>query len=447
MIFDGVKTTLRKLLLFLLAFSLCGTAHADIWQVNVQGAIGPALADYSIRALSDAATADAEMVLLRIDTPGGLDSAMREMIQAILASPVPVVGYVAPSGARAASAGTYLLYACHIAAMAPGTNLGAATPVQIASPALPGARSPSGDGEKTEPKTAMERKIVNDAVAYIRSLAQLRERNGDWAESAVREGASLSAQDALAENVIDLVADSRAQLLRALDGREVSLGDSSHSLHTAGVAVHLAEMDWRSEFLAVITNPNVAYILMLAGFYGLLLEFYNPGVGVPGVVGAVCLLLALYAFQVLPVSYVGLGLIILGIGLMAAEASVPSFGILGLGGIVAFVFGSIMLMDTELPGYRIAMPLIVALALFSAALLCIALGLVLRTRKRAPVTGLEHLLGSIGEVEVLRGGAPYVRLDGELWRARCDEELRPHDRVTVDAFDNLEITVSRTRGG
>ncbi len=425
------------MLLLLLPLSLA--ARADIWQVDIDGAIGPAIADHTVRSLAQAEAAGAGLVILRIDTPGGLDSAMRDMIQAILAAPFPVVAYVSPSGARAASAGTYLLYASHIAAMTPGTNLGAATPVQIIGPSAPG-----GDGEKADTgPTAMERKVVNDAVAYIQSLAQLRGRNAEWAEQAVREGASLAAADALEAGVIDLLADSREELLAALQGREVKVGHTSLRLQTEGVAVRAVEMDWRSRFLAVITDPNVAYLLMLVGFYGLLLEFYNPGVGVPGVAGAVCLLLALYAFQVLPVSYVGLGLIALGIGLMAAEASMPSFGVLGLGGVTAFIFGSIMLMDTDLPGYRIALPLIVALALFSVALLSVALGLLLKARHRALASGTERLVGSSAVVEVMRGGEAYVRLDGELWRASSSETLQASDAVTVDALDGLVLKVHK----
>ncbi len=425
----------------LAAMLFAGPARAgDAWQIDVQGAIGPAMADHVVRSLVQAEDAGAELVILRIDTPGGLDLAMRRMIKAILAANIPVVGYVAPSGARAASAGTYLMYATHVAAMAPGTNLGAATPVQIATPGLPGGDK---SGEEKSGGSAMEHKIVNDAVAYIRSLAQLRGRNGDWAETAVREGASLSAKDALADNVVDLLASSREDLLAQLDGREVTLGDTQVTLHTKGIAVHEQAMDWRSRFLAVITDPNVAYLLMLVGVYGLILEFYNPGVGVPGIAGAVCLLLALYAFQVLPVSYAGLALIALGIGLMVAEATVPSFGALGLGGVIAFVVGSVMLMDSELPAYQIAIPLIAGLTLCSVGLLSMVLGMVLRARRSALVTGIEHLVGSVAEVEVMRGGQPYVRLDGELWLARSDQPLGPHDTVTVDAFEGLVLKVSK----
>jgi membrane-bound serine protease (ClpP class) len=437
------------LLLLLWLALLSGQGRAEVWSIDVEGAIGPATADHLVRGLEQAEAAAAELVILRIDTPGGLDTAMRDMVKAILAAKMPVVGYVAPSGARAASAGTYLLYATHVAAMAPGTNLGAATPVQIGTPGMPNMpdAEPEGQGDAPpQPGTPMERKLVNDAVAYIQSLAQLRGRNAEWPEKAVREGASLSAEDALALGVIDLIAPSDASLLAQLDGRQVAIGDEPLTLATDGLAIHRHPVDWRSEFLAVITNPNIAYVLMLVGIYGLIIEFYNPGFGVPGVVGAVCLLLALYAFQVLPISYSGLGLIILGIGLMTAEAFAPSFGILGLGGIVAFVVGSIMLMDTQLPGYQIAMPMIAAFAVFSVAVLVFALGMVLRARRQAVHTGMEHLLGAVATVETVNDGIAWTRLDGELWETRCPEELKPEDRVVVNAIDGLTLQVSKDKG-
>jgi membrane-bound serine protease (ClpP class) len=441
------RLTLLVGLMLLLVFT-SAPSRADIWLIDLKGAVGPATADHVVRGLDQAAEAGAELVVLRIDTPGGLDSAMRKMIKSVLASPVPVVGYVAPSGARAASAGTYLLYATHLAAMAPGTNLGAATPVQIASPGMPSPPKPeSGDEGGETGATAMEKKIVNDAVAYIESLAQLRGRNAEWAAKAVREGASLSAEDALAENVIDLVAANVGELLGEINGREVALGEGTVTLDTDGLVVYEHPIDWRSEFLAVITDPNIAYILMLVGIYGLIIEFYNPGLGVPGVVGAVCLLLALYAFQVLPVSYAGLGLILLGIALMTAEAFAPSFGILGLGGVVAFVMGSIMLMDTDVPGYQIAMPMIFAFALFSAGLLAVALGLILRARRQQVVTGPDHLVGAHALVESVNEGVAWVRLDGELWESASDEPLAAEDEVTVDEIDGVVLHVSKREEG
>jgi len=421
-----------------------------VWLLDIKGAIGPASADHMVRGLEQAQASGAEILILRIDTPGGLDTAMRDMIKALLASSIPVVAYVAPGGARAASAGTYLLYASHVAAMAPGTNLGAATPVQIGAPSLP--RLPDdgegdGSGERgVQPASAMERKIINDAVAYIQSLAQLRNRNPEWAEEAVREGASLSAEDALELGVIELMAESVEILIEKLDGREVTVDGQSQTLATGGLAVYVHPIDWRSEFLAVITNPNIAYMLMLVGIYGLFIEFSNPGLGVPGVVGAVSLMLALYAFQVLPVSYAGLGLMILGIALMTAEAFAPSFGIFGLGGILSFVVGSIMLMDTDLPGYRIAMPMIAAFTIFSAGLLIFALGLVLKARRQALVSGLDHLVGISTEIEALHEDGALVRADGELWHVECEQTLEKDDLVTVTGIDGVTLKVSKTVG-
>ncbi|MEH6591963.1 MAG: nodulation protein NfeD [Halioglobus sp.] len=444
----------KLLTILLLGLTLCVAtqAKADVWLIDIEGAIGPATADHMVRGLEQAQAANAELVILRIDTPGGLDMAMRDMIKSVLAATIPVVGYVSPGGARAASAGTYLLYATHIAAMAPGTNLGAATPVQIGAPGgLPtmpdSASEQQQDSAPKSGKTAMERKIINDATAYIESLAQLRGRNKEWAVQAVRAGASLSAEDALTENVIDIIADSLPDLLAQLDQREVEIDHVVTTLNTEGLQVYQHPLDWRSEFLAVITDPNIAYVLMLVGIYGLIIEFYNPGFGIPGVIGAVCLLLALYAFQVLPISYAGLGLIILGIGLMTAEAFAPSFGILGLGGVVAFVVGSIMLMDTELPGYQIAMPMIAAFAVFSAAISIIALGLIMKARRAAVVTGLDHLLGLDTEVESVLGDIPRARLDGELWSVACDETLAEGDNIVVIAVDGVTLQVSKSEEG
>ncbi len=455
-------------LLLLCSVLLATSATAEIWRVDVEGAIGPATADHMIRGLAAAEAADAALVVLRIDTPGGLDNAMRDMVKAVLAAQIPVVGYVAPGGARAASAGTYILYATHLAAMAPGTNLGAATPVQMGGPGLPGTPDPqpdapppdaapgdqAGDQGQAEqgsdtpmPATAMERKMVNDAVAYIRGLAELRGRNADWAEKAVRSGASLSASAALDAGVIDLVAPDWPALLASLDGRQVTVNERAVTLETEGLALYHHEVDWRSEFLAVITNPNIAYLLMLAGIYGLLIEFYNPGIGLPGVVGAVSLLLALYAFQVLPVSYAGLGLIALGVGLMTAEAFAPSFGILGLGGVVAFAVGSVMLMDTELPAYQIALPMIAAVTAFSAGLLIFALGMLMKARRGALVSGIEHLVGETVVVDHVAADEITVWLDGERWQARCATALRQGERAVVTGFDGLTVVLRKDEEG
>ncbi|MEA1921267.1 MAG: nodulation protein NfeD, partial [Pseudomonadota bacterium] len=332
--------------------------------LDIKGAIGPAVSDYVVRSLKKAEQDKVGVVILRIDTPGGLDAAMRDIIKNILASSVPVVSYVAPNGARAASAGTYILYASHVAAMAPVTNLGSATPVRVGGlpgmPDVPAKPKEDDPPEKKSPPSdtmdTMERKMVNDAVAYIKSLAERHGRNAQWAEQAVREAVNLTAKEALKIGVIDVVAGSLADLLQQLDGREVFMESGKMTLSTGNLIIEHLEPDWRSRLLAVITNPNIAYILMLLGIYGLMFELSNPGYLLPGVVGGICLLLALYSFQVLPINYAGLALMILGMIFMIAEAFVPSFGALGIGGVIAFVFGSVILMNDE--GLRISLPLI-----------------------------------------------------------------------------------------
>ncbi|RMD70643.1 MAG: nodulation protein NfeD [Gammaproteobacteria bacterium] len=371
----------------------------------------------------------AALVILRLDTPGGLDSAMREIVQAILASPIPVACLVAPPGARAASAGTYILYACHIAAMAPGTNLGAATPVAIGMP----------EGEKKG--DAMEQKRINDAVAYIRSLAELHGRNADWAEKAVREAASLSASEALRLHVVDLLAEDIPDLLEKIHGRKVKVLGKEMTLNTRDLVVQRVEPDWRNRLLAVITDPNVAYLLLIIGIYGLIFEFAHPGFILPGVVGAICLLLSLYAFQVLPVNYAGLGLVLLGIAFMISEAFVPSFGALGLGGIIAFIIGSLLLLDTEAMGYGIHWQLIVALALTSALFFFTVFSLAIRARLRPVVTGREELLGAVGEAweDFEREGRVWIH--SELWNARTRKPLRKGEKVRVVGIEGLTLIV------
>ena len=418
--------------------------------LTIDDAIGPATSSFFLRTLEQAHQRKASLVILQMDTPGGLDSAMRAMIRAILASTVPVVVYVSPPGARAASAGTYLLYASHIAAMAPATNLGAATPVQIGAPSLPSPQDTKKDqdAEKQDgaespaaPGTAMERKIVNDSVAYIRGLAELRQRNSDWAESAVRSAASLTARAALEQKVVDIVATDLPDLLRQMDGRVVLTGAGAQRLATADLVIERTEADWRTRLLAVLTNPNVAYLLMLVGVYGLLLEGYNPGAVLPGVVGAISLLLALYAFQVLSVNYAGLGLMLLGIALIVAETFAPSFGSLGLGGIVAFTVGSIILMDTGVQGFEIARPLIAGMALAGALVVMLMASYFARSRRRPVVTGAAQMLSepatAIADFE--RSGP--VRIRGEIWNAVTRAPVRSGQRLRVIRVDGLTLEV------
>jgi len=424
--------------------------------LELEGSIGPATSDYFARALEKAAEDQVEVVVLRMDTPGGLDTSMRSIIKRIVASAVPVVSYVAPSGARAASAGTYILYASHVAAMAPGTNLGAATPVQLGG--LPGGLGREKDQEQGEtedegadpsagkkPASAMTQKLVNDAVAYLKGLAQLRGRNAEWAEKAVREAASLPAEEALREGVIDLIAPDVQDLLAQLQGRAVDLGGKERVLNTQGAVVERVVPDWRSRLLSVIANPSIAYVMMLIGIYGLIYEFANPGAIVPGTLGTISLLLALYAFQLLPINYAGVGLLLLGLALMVAEAFVPSFGALGIGGIVAFVIGSVILIDTDAPGYGIALPLILSFAVVSALAMFGTLSFALKARSRPVVSGQEELIGAIGRVVDGGDGEASVRIHGEIWAARSDQALKAGERVEITGIDGLTLMVRRTQ--
>jgi len=501
--------------------SVSQSASAPVILLEVRGAIGPATSHYVVRGIESAEKAGGRLVILEVDTPGGLDSSMRDIIRAILASSVPVVTYVAPPGARAASAGTYILYASHIAAMAPATNLGAATPVSIggepprepsptpgpnpapapnptsnpdstsapnpttpsptgaptptgspnptaAPPTTPGGHgkstargppdgspSPSSPGapanpppsttpaprESPQPGTAMERKVVNDAVAYIRSLAELRGRNAEWAEQAVRGAASLSATAALQQKVIDVMARDTADLLAQIDGREVKVGDHAVKLATRDLPIQRLKPDWRTELLAVITNPTVAYGLMLIGIYGLLFEGYNPGVVLPGVVGTICLLLALFAFQILSVNYAGLALVALGIGMIIAEFFFPTFGSLGLGGLVAFVVGSLILFDTDVPGMNIALPVIGAIATVGGLVIAGIAYFAAHSIRRPVVTGVQGMIGDA--VQVVDGfpGQGRVRYRGELWNARSDAALRVGEMARIVRVEGLTLWV------
>jgi membrane-bound serine protease (ClpP class) len=445
--------------------------------LEINGAIGPATSRYIVHGLEAAQKNRSRLVVLEMDTPGGLDSAMRDIIRAILASSVPVVAYVSPPGARAASAGTYILYACHIAAMAPATNLGAATPVPIGGEPEPGSvplpgggahpadkpdgaggsNSGSGNGSSdrgkppegaagegepaSQPRSAMERKVVNDAVAYIRGLAELRGHNADWAEQAVRGAASLSANAALQQKVIDLIARDVPDLLAAIDGREVHIFNRTEKLATRDLTVVRTKPDWRTQLLAVITNPTVAYGLMVIGIWGLLLEGYNPGAVLPGVVGSICLLIALFAFQILSVNYAGLALVVVGTAMIIAEFFFPTYGSLGVGGLIAFVVGSLILFDTDVPGLGVGRPLIAALATVGGLVVAFIVYMATRAMRHPVTTGTQGMIGASAEVVADFAGKGKVRYGGELWNARSDRPLHVGDTARIVKVEGLTLWV------
>lgn len=438
-------------LLALLLLAAPARASAPVTVLEVHDAIGPASADYIVRGIDKAAAAGAPLVVIRLDTPGGLDTAMRQIIQAILNAPLPVAVHVAPEGARAASAGTYILYAAHVAAMAPATTLGAATPVAIGiggmrpPPAAPAPDGKEGDAPRpaspTAPTDASGAKAIHDAAAFIRGLAQLRGRNAEWAERAVREAVSLTADEALAEGVIDVVAADVDELLARIDGRSVSVRDADRVLATAGLAHQLLPPDARQRLLAVIANPSFALVLMMIGIYGLIFEFSQPGFGVAGVTGAICLLLGLFALQMLPVNYAGLALLVLGLALMGAELVSPGFGLFGGGGVIAFVAGALLLFDRDLPGFGVPLGLIVLLAGTTLATVLVAGGMALKARRRPVVSGAEELVGACGVVSEVDGDEAWVQLHGERWHARAAAPLSIGQPVRVRAVHGLVLDV------
>ena len=409
--------------------------------LTIDGAIGPAAAEYIHDGLSEARRRQATVVVLQLDTPGGLSSSMREIIRDILESHIPVITYVSPSGARAASAGTYILYASHLAAMAPSTHIGAATPVQLGGSIFCGEKKDEKKDAKENAKTPEEAKALNDAVAYIRSLAQLRGRNAEWAEKAVRDAATLTDTEAKNQHVVELIADNLADLLKQADGRTVMVGDRKVTLKTSGLAAVPVAPDWRARILALITDPTIAYLLFLAGIYGLMFEFLSPGTYFPGVLGSIALLVGLYALNLLPVNYAGAGLLLLGIGMLVAEGFLPTFGVVGIGGIAAFVLGSLLLFRSDVPGFQLAWQAVAAAAAASAALLMVALAAVWRAHKRAVVIGDGAMLADAGEVTKWSGGRGEVQVRGERWRAISSVELHPGQRVRILERRNLTLAV------
>lgn len=431
---------------------------APVVVLTLDGAVSPATADYVVRGIRQAAEKGAGLVVLRVDTPGGLDTSMRKIIREILAASLPVATFVAPGGARAASAGTFILYASHIAAMAPATNLGAATPVPIGiAPGGDPGKAPdeskpekeeSRDGkvngktrDKAPSKSGMTQKQVNDAAAYIRSLAQLRGRNADWGERAVREAVSLSAAEARELKVIDIVAHDVPDLLKQLNGRKLTVQGVDRTLDTAGAETIMIDPDWRSRLLAVITDPSIALILMMIGIYGLIFEFSNPGFVLPGVVGAICLLLALFAFQLLPINYAGLGLIVLGLAFIVAEAFLPSFGALGIGGVAALVIGSVILIEPGAGDFTVPLSFTLTLALASAAVVFFTVTMAARARKRPVVSGSAEMMGAQGLVLEDLQGEGWARVHGETWRVVSRVPLVRGQKIRVTGIDGLTLRV------
>jgi membrane-bound serine protease (ClpP class) len=415
--------------------------------LEIRGAIGPAMAQYIRDGLASARRRGSPFVILELDTPGGLESSMREINSAILASSVPVVGYVAPAGARAASAGTYILYACHFAAMAPATNLGAATPVSIggSEPAPPGKEHAKAGGTAAAahpgpPMSAEQRKILNDSIAYITGLAQLRGRNAEWAKEAVRGAASLPANEALRQHVIDFIAPDMASLLIQLDGRETQIDGRTVRLDTQGVRIEWLKPNWRTRLLGIITNPEIAYGLLLIGVWGLIFEGFHPGGVLPGVVGVISLLIALFAFQLLPTNFAGLALLAIGAGMMAAEFFFPTYGSLGIGGLIAFIVGSLILFSAA-SGLTVARPLIGGLATIGGLVILGIVYLGVRAKRTPLATGTQAMVGATVQAAEDFAVQGRVHYGSELWNASSTAPLRAGQAARVVKVEGLTLWV------
>jgi len=422
---------MKRLLFLLLLITLpLFSTTSTIIKLDIKGAIGPATSSYLKQGMSSATSRNAQLLLIELDTPGGLSTSMREMIQEILNSNIPVVTYVYPKGARAASAGTYLLYASHVAAMAPGTNLGAATPINL----MP---SPKITDSNSSAKSTLEKKVINDSVAYIKSLAQLNDRNISWAQDAVKEAKSISAEDALKFGVIDLMAENTGELINKLDGRVINISGKSITLKTEDSIIYNFEPDWKSRFLSIITNPNIAYIFLLIAIYGIFFELMNPGALIPGVIGLISGVIALYSLNMIPFNYAGLLLIILGISFMIGEVLISGFGVLGIGGVIAFAFGSVLLFDAQTLGSAVSTPLIISFSLVSLAFFIFVMRLFFQSRSTKVVSGSEEMIGSVAEVIATNESGYLVHCHGETWNAISKEKLTVGQMVQVIELSGL----------
>lgn len=423
----------KSVLIVLLLMSIAVSAHAtqEVYVIRIEGVLGPVTSKYFLNSLKHATSEGAECLVVELDTPGGLDESMRDMVKAILKSEIPVIVYVYPSGARDASAGVFVTLAAHVAAMAPGTNIGAAHPVELGR----------------ESSEEMKQKMTNDAAAYIRSIAKTRGRNEEWAEKAVRESLSETEEEAVKKNIVDLVAGNLDELLQKIDGREVMVEGGKVVLETENAETRRVAMSPRENILSRLANPNIAFILMMLGFYGLFFELSHPGAIFPGVVGGICIILAFFAFQTLPINYAGVLLIILGLGLFIMEALTPTYGPLAIGGVVSLVLGATMLVDTDLPFLRVSWSVIIPVVLVTAGFFVFGLGMVVRAHRRKPTTGRRGMLDLVGEARTaIDSGGGQILVHGELWSAVSDEKIKKGDRAKVVGVEGLVLRVEKKSG-